>query len=149
MGFFSIFNRLPGAWGTLALIVLSGMVEGLGLVLFVPLLELMTGGSAGNLQWPFTIIIDAFEMVGLPVTLNFMLTAIAVLMLGSLGLGYAQRHLAFRAKHELIRRIRQNLMDTLFYSTWSHFSRQSHGEVINQLIQESARAGSASLSAVL
>ena len=70
MEFLSTFNRLPGAWGTLALIVLSGMVEGFGLVLFVPLLELMTGGSAGNLQWPFTIIIDAFEMVGLPVTIG-------------------------------------------------------------------------------
>ncbi len=49
MGFLAIFGRLPNAWGTLALIVLSGMVEGFGLVLFVPLLELMTGGSAGNL----------------------------------------------------------------------------------------------------
>ncbi len=127
MGFFPVFNRLPGAWGTLALIVLSGMVEGFGLVLFVPLLELMTGGAAENLQWPFTLIIDAFEMVGLPVTLNFMLLAIAVLLLGSLGLGYAQRHLAFRAKHELIRRIRQDIVDTLFHSTWGHFSRQSHG----------------------
>jgi len=149
MGFFSIFGRLPNAWGTLALIVLSGMVEGFGLVLFVPLLELMTGGSAEDLKWPFTVITDVFGTVGLPITLNSMLVSIAVLILGSLGLGYAQRHLAFRAKHELIRRIRQDIVDTLFHSTWSHFARQSHGEVINHLIQESARAGNASLCAVL
>ncbi|MFQ5619599.1 MAG: ABC transporter ATP-binding protein [Rhodospirillales bacterium] len=149
MGFFSIFSRLPNAWGTLALIVLSGMAEGFGLVLFVPLLELMTGGSAEDLKWPFTVITDVFGTVGLPITLNSMLVSIAVLILGSLGLGYAQRHLAFRAKHQLIRRLRRDLMDALFHATWSHFTRQSHGEVINQLIQESHRAGNASLSAVL
>ena len=31
MGFLSTFNRLPGVWGTLALIVLSGMIDGAGL----------------------------------------------------------------------------------------------------------------------
>ena len=149
MGFFSIFHRLPSAWSALALIVLAGMAEGFGLVLFVPLLELMTSGTVKDLQWPFTIIIDVFETVGLPVTLNVMLISIAGLILGSLGLGYAQRHLSFRAKHELIRRTRRDLMDTLFHATWSHFARQSHGEVINQLLQESLRAGSASLCAVL
>ncbi len=32
MGFLPILNRLPGAWGTLSPIALSGMIDGAGLV---------------------------------------------------------------------------------------------------------------------
>ena len=70
MRFFSTFGQLPGTWSSLIIIVISGLSEGMGLVLFVPLLEMMTNGSVDDMQWPFTLIVDVFNRLGLTVTLR-------------------------------------------------------------------------------
>ncbi len=143
MTFLSTFGRLPGTWLTLVLIVLSGMIEGFGLVLFVPLLEIMTAGSPEGLRWPFTLIVDGFRAIGVPVTLPSMLGAIVVLILGSMGLGYSQRYVVIRAWNLFSRRVREDFNETFFHASWGHISRQSHGEVINQFVTECRRAGKA------
>ncbi len=145
MRLFSTFGQLPGTWANLAIIVLSGMAEGAGLILFVPLLEIMTSGDAENLQWPFTLIVGAFQAIGLPVTLLSLLGAITVLILGSLGLAYGQRHMIIRSKNAYTLNIRDALVGRLFRATWDHMSRQSHGEFFNKLVTETQRSGNALL----
>ncbi len=143
MRLFSTFGQLPGTWVNLAVIVLSGMAEGAGLILFVPLLEVMANGDAENLRWPFTLIAEAFQALGLPVTLLSLLGAITVLILGSLGLAYSQRHMIIRAKNTYTLNVRDTLIRRLFRATWDHVSRQSHGEFFNKLVTETQRSSNA------
>jgi ABC-type multidrug transport system fused ATPase/permease subunit len=141
MRLLSTFGQLPGTWFNLLLIILAGMAEGVGLILFAPLLEVMTGGNIGGLQWPFTFIVDVFHNLGIPVTLITLLTTITVMILSSLAIGYGQRHLLVHSTHVYVRKIRNELADHLFQASWGYISRLSHGEVINQLITETQRAG--------
>ena len=67
MRFCSTLGRFPGTWSALVIIVLSGMAEGVGLILFVPLLEIMIGGSVDEIRWPFDLIVTAFQGLGIPV----------------------------------------------------------------------------------
>ncbi len=143
MRLFSTFGQLPGTWINLAIIVLSGMAEGAGLILFVPLLEVMTSGNAENLQWPFTLIVWAFQALGLPLTLLSLLASITVLIIGSLGIAYCQRHMIIRAKNAYTLNVRDALIRRLFRATWNHISRQSHGEFFNKLVTETQRASNA------
>ena len=143
MHILSTFGRLPGTWVNLFVIVLSGLAEGFGLILFVPLLELMAGSSTAGLEWPFTILGDVFAVLGIPVTVMTNLAAIVVLILGSLGLAYLQRLLLFRAKHFYNAALRETFAEVLFGASWAHMAKQSHGEIVNQFIVESRRAAAA------
>ncbi len=143
MRFLSTFGQLPGTPLNLVVIVLWGMTEGLGLVLFVPLLALLTNGDSTNVDPPFNYIIDAFEFASVPPTLNAMLIVISILILGSIALGYCQRYMLVRSKQMYTFRARRSLMENLYFASWHHISSQSHGNIINQLVTECHRASNA------
>lgn len=148
MRFCSTLGRLPGTWSALVIIVLSGMAEGVGLILFVPLLEIMIGGSVDEIRSPFDLIVTAFQGLGIPVTTISMLFAITAFLLGSLALGYAQNHMLIRSEQAFILGARNRLVDNLFHASWNYISNQSHGDVVNKLVTEALRAGAALRSEV-
>ena len=147
--FFPHFGRLPYTWLSLGLIVVSGLAEGLGLSLFVPLLEILGGGEQKAASGILALITNAFDAVGVPVTVPWLLAAIAVSILVSLVLAYGQRHAIIVAKNSFIRKIRNRLSDAFFRSSWAHFSGQSHGATVNRMVTEANRAGHALLAEVM
>lgn len=147
--FFPHFGRLPYNGLSLGLIVVSGLAEGLGLSLFVPLLEILGGGEQKAAGGILALITNAFDAVGVPVTVPWLLAAIAVSILFSLVLAYGQRHAVIVAKHSFIREIRNRMSDAFFCSSWAHFSGQSHGATVNRMVTEAHRAGQALLSEVM
>ena len=143
MRLLSTFGRLPSTWPNLAFIVLWGMMEGFGLMLFVPLLQIMSSDKMSNLGPPFDTFVNIFALIGLPVTLLTMLTIICGVILASLALGYGQRYLLVKAKQSYTRQLRDQLASNLFAAEWSYIARQSHGEIFNQFLTESQRASNA------
>lgn len=146
---FSTFGRVPGTWLNLSVITLSGLAEGLGVALFVPLIELMGRESGADLPPPFDMVIKAFKAIGLPVTLLSMLGAITCLIFAALGLSYLQRHLLIRSRQRYRAWMRREATRNLFLSQWKHLSTQSHGEYVNVLLQEATRGSTALLSEVM
>ena len=77
MRFLSTLGQLPGTWQNLLLIVLSGTVEGIGLTLFIPLLNLMNNESMESIGPPFSHLTELIETIGIkvsPVTLLILIT---------------------------------------------------------------------------
>ena len=137
------FGRLPRTWLNLLLILASGLAEGLGITMFIPLLQVLMGVSdvpADGRFYEFQAVIDRF---GIPVNLTTMLVAIGVLSFLSLCLGYAQRKMLARSKHLYVWQLRDRLMSRILTSSWEYGARQSHGAVINDLVIECGRAGNA------
>lgn len=143
MKFLSTFGRLFGTWTNLALIVVSGVAEGFGLAMFVPLLHLMSSKNLSDIGWPFSLVISASEQVGLAVGPMALMTAIAALVFGSLLLGYFQRRMLARAQLSMAHDLRRRIVDGLLRARWEYSSRQAHGEVVNHLVMECGRAGNA------
>ena len=143
MRLLSSFGRLPGTWGALALVVVAGLAEGIGLTLFVPLFDIMMQGEARNLGFPFDRIQSVFELANVPVTLPTMLAAIFLLIMASLGIAYAQRSMVVRIRHRFSRDARRDYVDAVYRSDWPYISEKSHGDAINEFLNECNRASSA------
>jgi len=143
MRFLSTLGQLPGTWQNLFLIVFSGMVEGVGLTLFIPLLSLMSDKSVDEIGAPFSMLIDLIEAIGLkasPVTLLVLITGFT---LTSLLFGYLQRKMLIRSKQAYSRNLRNTFFGGILDATWRYSSGRPHGEVANQLNNECSRAGMA------
>ena len=149
MRLFRTVGRLPGTWLAVTIILFSGISEGIGLTLFVPLLELMSGTPATDLPQPFVLVSDAFSTVGLPTTVLSLLAAIVIVIISSLGLNYAQSYVAIRARNLYGRQLRHEFVDALFNASWTKIAGQSHGDIINQFIIECRRAATALFFEVL
>lgn len=140
MRLLSSFGRLPCSFITLALVVLSGFAEGIGLALFVPLLNLMFQGGEQNLSFPFDRIQLAFDMIGIPMTLPPMLAIIFILIITSLGIAYAQRSMVVRIRQRFSRDTRREYVDALYKADWPFISAKSQGDAVNELLNECGRA---------
>jgi len=143
MRFLSTFGRLPRTWLNLFVTVLSGMAEGVGLSLFIPLLQLMNGRDLGELPAPFSHSFAAFAAAGLPLTPTTLLIAIAAIVIASLTFSFKQKNILARSSQAYTRNLRDTLFGAVMRSKWGRLSQLSHGAIINQMTVECPRAGTA------
>ena len=143
MGFFSTFGRLPHTWLNLVLTLVAGVTQGVGIVLFIPVLKLMDG-SAGDLPKPFLVVRDVLAAVGLPFNLPVLLVAIVVFIIAGLGLNFAQRCLlqGYSWMH-YVRRTRSIVIESLLDAQWHYSAKQATGKTVNRLTEEVTRSGAA------
>jgi ABC-type multidrug transport system fused ATPase/permease subunit len=149
MRFLSTLGLLPGTWLNLFIITLSGIIEGIGITLFIPLLQLMNDQSLNDIEPPFTFLIATIEKTGLNIDLVSLLMLIAGFSLLALFLGYLQRKLMIRSKQLYAHSLRQSYYNGVLDSKWGFSSTLSHGEAINQVTTECTRAAVALWQEVL
>ncbi len=137
--FLSTLGRLPGTWLALAVTVTAGLCEGLGLTLFIPLLETLDGGCK-ELGKGGVILKTVLDTVHLPMNLFTMLALIVVLVGGSFAITFAKDRMLERARHGHMEALRKALGENLFLSRWHHLSGQSSGDVVNKLLVECHRS---------
>ncbi len=141
MRMLSSFGQLSNTWANIFIIVISGMIEGFGLALFIPLLQIMSGDGLGQLPKPFSHIVTAMEHMGLSVNTMTILVLIVVFSISALALSYLQRKMMIQAKNKYIRNLRNKLFGLILRSSWGKSSERSHGELINLLSLECNRYG--------
>ena len=139
--FLATLGRLPGTWPALAVTVVAGLCEGLGLALFVPLLEVLDGGGQGAGKG-VALAKAVFDAVSLPMNLFTMLVLIVALVGGALAIVFAKDRMLARAKFLHMETLRKALSENLLLSRWDHLSSQSSGEVVNHLLMECHRSAS-------
>ena len=138
--FFSTFGRLPYTWLNLGLILAVGMTQGIGLSLFVPLLEIMT--SADGARSPlFDYLARFYGWFGIPFELPYLLGGIVVFIWTGFGLNFAQRVLLGRSQTHYVWRLRSKFVSGLMGSNWDHLAKQATGDNVNILISSIFRAG--------
>ncbi len=138
-----MLDRLPWAWQSVLLTALSGFLQGFGLALFIPLLEILDGSPAA-MKPPFTILEDVFTFMGVPFELEYLLLAVVLLNVAGLALNFAQKSLVMGYTwSRFIERTNTALIDGILQSSWRQISKQATGETTNQLINETIRAGRA------
>jgi ATP-binding cassette, subfamily C, bacterial len=142
ISFFSHFGRFPRTWTILFLSVLSGMGEGIGLTMFIPLLEIM-GGPSENPGQLFNIINNVFSSLEIPFSFIPLLVAIVLIIAGAIFISYIQKRMIGNSRYLFAQQLRCELFEGLITSKWKHLSVQPHGQVANDLTTETNRAGAA------
>lgn len=137
---FSNLGKLPNTWISLAVMILAGASEGIGLALFVPIVEIMSGNADQATQGAAWLT-AGLEFVGLPRSVPILLVCVAVLVIGGFALTYLQAYLLNRGKYQYVKSMRHRLFKALFQSDWHHLSTRTHGDIVNNLLVESTRYG--------
>ena len=143
MSFLSTFGRLPKTGLNLFLKLISGVSEGVGISLFIPLLHLLGDNNKSNVSGNFEGIFKSFQAIGfMPGTIS-LLTLIAILSILAMGFSYLQSKVLINAKARFTYELRERLFRSFIFSNWKYSSRRPHGEVVSQIMIECNRAGQA------
>jgi ATP-binding cassette subfamily C protein len=124
-----------------ALLVLAGLAEGVGLVTLLPVLELAAGEPARS---PFTAAVEsALQTFGLDSSLPLLLTIIVLGMTGRAVFQWlAMRQVGYTVA-AVATDLRLELMRALLGARWSFFASQPTGHFANAVSMEAFRASGA------
>lgn len=125
------------------MVVVSGIAEGIGISLFIPLLHIMGGNELVDLPKVFSFAINILSETGITANIGFFLILITGLSLLALAIAYIQQKLLLKSKSEYSCDLSNALFGSLVSASWDFASKKSHGEMVNEVVVECARAGNA------
>ena len=127
----------------MSLSVVNGLLEGIGVLLMLPLLNTIgIGGGAANI--PLLGDIDRrLTAVGIePTTVTILVLIVAVFLVQYL-VFLTYSHVVARLQYGYEALWRQDLLSTCLSAGWAFFTRYKSGQLINTLVGETTRVGGA------
>ena len=141
-GYFQYFKNLLGYHIYIFLILnLSiGLLDGIGLTMFIPLLSIATNSetsneSLGQLQ----IIIDFFKYIGIEINITNMLLLMVGMFVFKGITNYLKSLYMTKVNLVIAKKIRFNLIDYLNQLSYEGFTKMSIGRIQNHIIGESGK----------
>lgn len=117
------------------LTAIAGLFDGLGLIMFIPLLSIASDAkttNAGKLQFIF----DGFSKLGIEYSLrNVLLLMILFFFLKAIVL-YIKSLYAIKTRQQTVRKIRFGLMDGLNFLSYNGFTHAEPGEIQHTMTKE-------------
>ena len=145
IGFLKFFMRAyPGRSALMiGLLAFAGLLEGIGVVTLLPLLELVTGSDPAEQSSLGRIVEQAFGRVGLEPSLGLLLTLIVLVMTAKAAfLWLAMRQVGYTVA-QVTTDLRMSLLRALMGARWSYYASQSTGGFANAISSEAHRASAA------
>ena len=145
-----IFLAIKGVtrWTVLALLLLAGLAEGVGLATILPVLSFAESPETAGSSKIGKLVFEAVEWVGLTPTLGTLLVIVTLGILLKAALRIlAMRHVGYAAA-EVATHLRTSLIDNLLQVKWSYFTRLPVGRIANAISLEATRSARAYVLAV-
>jgi len=149
LGVIKIFLSTSGRtkWTVLVSLLISGIVEGIGLAALLPLLSLVLGNGQVDDSRVTRIVTESLEHIGLTPNLEVLLSiVVSGIVLKSLLVIIAMRHVGY-AVADVAADVRTRLIGGLMRAKWEYFTRQPVGRIANAVSLDSTRSGRAYLLA--
>jgi len=122
------------------LMLLAGLSEGMGILLLVPLLEILqNGGDSRN--GLIRSVVAAIQSVGLPISVVGLLTAFLLLVAFSSAIQYSRERLGATLQHALVDRLRQSCFAALLGAEWRWLAAGRKADHANMLLTDVSRVG--------
>ena len=134
----TLWGELPGrSWFLILLMVLGVLTEGLGVLLLVPLLELVGLESGdGGLGRIGEAVDGAFGLVNVEPTLAAVLLVFVFLVSARALIQFREATARVRLEQEFVLHLRTRLYRAATYSDWQLFARGRGSDVIHAMIEE-------------
>lgn len=123
----------------LAWMVLAGLTDGIGLLMLVPLLELLGGGESSK-PWVQQLL-GALQAVGLSPSLGGMLLAFVGLVALRSGVQFAKEQAGARLQHTLVDHLRLRCFSALLGVEWRWLVNTRRADHANLLLTDVSRVG--------
>jgi ATP-binding cassette subfamily C protein len=123
----------------LALMTLAGLTDGMGILMLVPLLELLGSGQSSKawvVQWQ-----QALEALGLSASVGGVLFAFVLLTAVRSGVQYAREQIGGRLQHGLVDQLRLRCFAALMQVEWRWLVSTRRADHANLLLGDVGRVG--------
>lgn len=140
--FVRLLRTAPRGWagGLLVLMILGSLTEGIGLLLLVPLLDVL-GGQAEDRNPIVQHLVAALRAVGLPLSLGSLLSVfVALIVLRSL-VQHARERLRASLQHRVVDTLRQRCFAGLLGVEWRWIAMGRQADHANLLLTDVSRVG--------
>ncbi len=138
--YFKTLKKLPSFGKVLALTAISGVIEGLGLSLFIPLINITS--EEETTPWPVNFLVDGLNYLGIVDSLPVLALLVTLVLIISFYVSYIQKVMIGKSKMTFQHNLRVKLAGKLFNSSWEFYKVQSSGDLINRLTVQVDRASS-------
>ena len=139
--YFFVFRRYTGRmiFVLVAVMLATGLTEGVGVTLFLPLLDQanVSGSSGGIIMDAYTRL---FDYLGIPLTLQAVLWSILIFALLKLALMVTQGTLAARIEAQFAARLRETAVAAYSRLDYRQYLEYDTGQLNNLLTMEIPRA---------
>lgn len=143
--FFGTFRSYCGSrfWWVLTLVVAGALTEGVGLVLLLPVLQLMADGTPSGLTVWITDQLSAIGITALKSQLAALIALVGVLIILRSALGWLRAVYLMTLEIEFINHLRLNLFAGIAQLPWSRLNELRHDEAQNSLVEDLGRLSQA------
>ncbi|EAU55004.1 ABC transporter transmembrane domain-containing protein [Mariprofundus ferrooxydans] len=125
-----------------ALMLFQRVTAGVGLLLIIPLLQLVGFDTGSGMTGEFAGMIGRlFAALGLVMTLQLVLVCYVAIVSVVAGLNYLQSVMSAAVQQGYVCRIRHELYDSLLHSRWQYFISQKMSDFIHGLVQQVSTLG--------
>jgi ATP-binding cassette subfamily C protein len=128
-------------WISLALLVVVGLLEGSGLILLVPLLQLIGLGDASGTGAIGHAVVAALQGAHIPLTLAGVLAVFVAVMVVQAGLRVARDVLNTQIETAFTCFLRERLYQAMVGADWLFFTRRRSSDIVQVLTEELQRVG--------
>ncbi len=128
---------------SMALLILAGLVEGVGIMSAVPLIDVLTSRNPDDWTEITKVFSRVLDQFGLPISKLVLIATIVLAMLIKAMLLFASTIYVEFAIADFVRDIRLRMIGGMVDANWSFFTGEPIGKLTNSLLaeaQESARA---------
>ena len=133
---------------TTVLVIGSALLEGMGVVLLIPLLQLIGIGTEGAPGRASRLIGSSFAAVGLPVTLSAVLAAFVGILLMQAAVQRAQAVESQRLTTSFALYLRETLYSAITRARWDFLAHRRTSDLTQLLTEEADRAAHAAIELI-
>lgn len=126
----------PRLLALVALMAVSGATEGLGMVLFLPLISLISGSAGGS-----ALATQVVETLGLSESVDGLALAVIVVFLGQGLVSVAIGWLIADLESSYVDGWRRELLEAILRTRWAYFVQHRVGQILFELNTETERIG--------
>jgi ATP-binding cassette subfamily C protein len=121
------------------LMILASLTDGIGLLLLVPLLSVIDGGSSLN---PFIEhLLHVLTLLGIPPTMNGLLSVFVLLVACRSAIQYGREQMGAKLQHELVDQLRLKCFRALLEAEWRWLVGRRQSDHANLLMSDVSRVG--------
>ena len=143
-----VFRTIPRRRQLLVVVSMIGasLIEGLGVAVLLPLLEVATSKGAGTTSGFSEVVLMALQRLGLPPSIFVLGPVVILAILGKSALSLIILRYVGNSVAEVTNLLRFDLIESLLEARWPYFVRQPVGKFANAISGEANRAGEAFMS---
>lgn len=134
-------TSVPSILALALLTVIGGLTEGIGLLMLVPILELLQQPGAESVGRIGTLISGILGTLGIPLEIESLLLLFLALVSFRVVVQFAQTQVGARVQYRIVDRLRERVYQSLLRADWRWVSRHRRSDVASTLLNDVTRIG--------